>query len=111
MSEGLSTKMSVEKPRADRFIEAMGEGVEQAFQKLAGEILKEGALSAKDKSLIALACSVALRCEHCTKRHLESARRAGAGREEILEAAGVAALVRMGSGLNTAAVLLDEMQE
>jgi AhpD family alkylhydroperoxidase len=103
--------MSDEKPGADRFVESMGEGVEHAFGLLASEILKDGALSSKDKFLIALACSVAVRCEHCTKRHLENARKAGASREQILEAAGVAALVRMGSGLNTAAILLDELQE
>jgi hypothetical protein len=42
---------------------------------------------------------------------LENARKAGASREQILEAAGVAPLVRMGSGLNMAAILLDEQQE
>jgi hypothetical protein len=42
---------------------------------------------------------------------LENDRNAGASREQILEAAGVAALVRMGSGINTAAILLDEQQE
>jgi alkylhydroperoxidase/carboxymuconolactone decarboxylase family protein YurZ len=36
---------------------------------------------------------------------------AGATKEEILEAAAVAGLVRMGSGFNTAAILLDDLDK
>ncbi len=100
--------MAGQKPKTDRFTEALGEGVDFAFKKLASEILKDGALSAKDKSLIALACSVAVKCEHCVKRHKDSALKAGASRQEMLEAAAVAGLVRMGAGFNAAAALLDD---
>lgn len=100
--------MAEEKPRIDRFTEALGEEVDFAFKRLASEILKDGALSMKDKALIALACSVAVKCEHCVKRHKDSARKAGASREEMLEAAAVAGLVRMGSGFNAASFLLDD---
>jgi hypothetical protein len=44
--------MSDEKPGADWFVESMGEGVEHAFGLLASEILKDGALSSKDKFLM-----------------------------------------------------------
>jgi AhpD family alkylhydroperoxidase len=100
--------MAEEKPRTDRFTEALGEEVDSAFKRLASEILKNGALSMKDKALIALACSVAVKCEHCVKRHKDSARKAGASREEMLEAAAVAGLVRMGSGFNAASFLLED---
>ena len=100
--------MDGEKPRADRFAEALGEKVDSAFKSLASNILKEGALSVKDKALIALACSVAVRCEHCVERHKETACNAGASQQEMLEAAAVAGLVRMSSGFNIAAVLLDD---
>ncbi len=100
--------MTQEKPKTDRFTEALGREADLAFKSMASEILKDRALSAKDKALIALACSVAVRCEHCIKRHKETARKAGASKEEMLEAAAVACLVRMGSGFNAAAILLDE---
>jgi AhpD family alkylhydroperoxidase len=100
--------MTREKPRTDRFTEALGEEVDSSFKRLASEILKDGALSMKDKALIALACSVAVKCEHCVKRHKDSASKAGASREEMLEAAAVAGLVRMGSGFNAASFLLDD---
>ncbi|MDD2756087.1 MAG: carboxymuconolactone decarboxylase family protein [Methanothrix sp.] len=79
-----------------------------AFRNLASLIQKDGALTAKDKALIALACSVAVRCERCIQRHKGAARKLGACREEMLEAAAVAGLVRMGSGFNAAAALLDD---
>ena len=100
--------MPVERSRSDKFAESLGADFESAFKNLAFQALKEGALPAKDKALIALAASVAIRCEHCIQRHKEAALKAGARREEMLEAAAVAALVSMGSGLNSAALLLDE---
>jgi len=94
--------------RSARFTQALDKEVDSSFKKLASEILKEGALSVKDKAIIGLACSVAIRCEYCIKFHQQNALSSGAIKDEILEAAAVAALVRMGSGLNAAAVLLDD---
>ncbi|BDZ70065.1 carboxymuconolactone decarboxylase family protein [Methanobacterium petrolearium] len=90
-----------------RFTEAIGEDVDSAFTKLASEILKDGTLSLKEKSLIAVACAIAVKCDNCTKVHQNQALKLGATQEEILEAAAVAGLVRMGSGFNTAYLLLD----
>jgi AhpD family alkylhydroperoxidase len=100
--------MPDQKSRADKFIESLGEDVDFAFKKLAHQILKDGSLSAKDKALIAIACSVAVKCEQCVRRHKSIALSMGASKEEMLEAAAVAGLVRMGSGLNAAYSLLDD---
>jgi len=100
--------MAEQKRTTEEFTQALGEEVDSAFKNLVSLILKDGALTAKDKALIALACSVAVRCERCIQRHKETARKLGACREEILEAAAVAGLVRMGSGFNAAAALLDD---
>jgi AhpD family alkylhydroperoxidase len=97
-----------EKRGANRFTMALGEGVDSAFKKLASEILKDGALSSREKSLIALACAVAVKCNQCTRVHKKQAIKTGATQEEIIEAAAVAGLVRMGSGFNTASELLDD---
>lgn len=97
-----------EKRGANRFTMALGEGVDSAFKKLASEILKDGALSSREKSLIALACAVAVKCDQCTRIHKKQAIKTGATQEEIIEAAAVAGLVRMGSGFNTASELLDD---
>lgn len=103
--------IAVRKARADRFLDSVDAGISSAFRSLASMILGDGALSAREKALIALACSVAIRCEDCTRRHMGQARMLGATREEMIEAAAVASLIRMGSGLNAAAVVLEEMDD
>jgi len=97
-----------EKPRPVRFGEALGTGVNSAFANLRSEIMKDSALSAKDKALIALACAVAISCDTCVKFHKKVAISTGATREEMLEAAAIGGLVRLGSGFATAAILLDD---
>lgn len=97
-----------QKTQPKRFTEALGEDVDSAFTKLASEILKDGALSLKQKSLIAVSCAIAIRCDQCTMVHQKQALKLGATQNEILEAAAVAGLVRMGSGFNTAYLLLDK---
>ncbi len=100
--------MAEQKRATEEFAQALGQEVDFAFRNLASLIQRDEALSAKDKALIALACSVAVRCDRCIQRHKETSNNAGASREEMLEAAAVAGLVRMGSGFNADAALLDE---
>ena len=100
--------MEEQKPRPYKFTESVSEELNDAFQNLAAQIMKDGALSSKEKSTIALACAVALKCEHCVKAHKRSALAAGASMEEILEAAAVAGQVRLGSGFTFASFILDE---
>jgi AhpD family alkylhydroperoxidase len=97
-----------EKPRPYRFTESVSDQLDTAFKNLASEIMKDGALSARDKSLIALACAVAIKCEHCVKAHKENALLAGATMDEIKEAVAVAGQVRLGSGFTFASFVLDD---
>lgn len=99
--------MNKEKLRPYRFTEAVGKDLSKSFENLSSGIMDDGALSSKEKSLIALACAVAVKCEHCVKAHKEKALDAGATMDEILEAAAVAGLVRLGSGFTFASFLLD----
>lgn len=59
----------------------------------------EGALETKVKELIALAISVAVRCDDCIAHHIHDALDAGATREEMIDAIGVAALMGGGPGM------------
>ena len=99
-----------EKSRGLKFAEALGDGISTHFAKLGSEIFKDGALSAKDKAIIAVACAVAVKCEYCAKTQKENALMAGAKEEEILEAAAVAGFVRMGSGFQIACSLLGDAE-
>lgn len=66
------------------------------FFQLHKAVLSDGALSVKTKELIALAISVCLRCEGCIALHMHDVLKAGATREEVADAIGVA--VVMGGG-------------
>jgi AhpD family alkylhydroperoxidase len=53
----------------------------------------ERTLDKKQTELIALAISVAIRCDPCTAAHIEDALKAGASRDEILDAMGIAIMM------------------
>jgi AhpD family alkylhydroperoxidase len=67
-----------------------------AFRGLVKAAGTDGALDHKAKELIALAISVAVRCEGCIVFHSRACLRLGATRAEILDMLGVA--VEMGGG-------------
>lgn len=66
------------------------------FAGLFSKTMAEGVLTIKQKELVAMGIAVAEQCEPCIKLHVQKCLDAGAAREEILEAAGVA--VMMGGG-------------
>jgi AhpD family alkylhydroperoxidase len=59
-------------------------------------LMKEGVLSVREKELIALAIGLAMRCSPCIHLHVQGCLKAGATREQILEAAGVAVMMQGG---------------
>jgi len=71
-------------------------GPMQAFAEMGKAALEPGALDTKTKELMALAISVAVRCDPCVTYHAAAAQKQGATREEIAETMGIA--VYMGAG-------------
>ena len=70
--------------------------VMKSFSALAASGMKAGALDTKTKELIALAISVATRCDDCIAFHAKAAVECGATREEMMETLGMA--IYMGAG-------------
>lgn len=66
------------------------------MEKAAGA---EGALTHKEKELIAIGIAVALRCEDCIVSHVSACFRAGVSRQELAEALGTAIQMSGGPGL------------
>lgn len=60
---------------------------------------RTGTLGAKTRELIALAVAISLRCDGCIAVHVAEAKKAGATKEEIAEALGVAISVNAGAAL------------
>ena len=70
--------------------------VMKAFSTMALSAGAQGALDPKTKELIALAISVAVRCDDCIAFHAKAASQKGATREEVMET--LAMSVYMGAG-------------
>ena len=70
--------------------------VMQAFGGLSAAVMKDGALDAKTKELIALAISITERCDGCINTHARKAVKRGATEAEVGEAIGVAILMTGG---------------
>jgi len=83
---------------SDRMTHAKAEApdIARGFGSMFATIMKEGALTVRDKELIALAIGVAMRCEACIYAHVEKCLKVGATPEQILEAAGVAVVMQGG---------------
>jgi AhpD family alkylhydroperoxidase len=83
------------------------------FEEVEASALQDGALSRKQKELIALGISITQNCFPCVEYHVSAALDCGATREEILEAVAVA--VVLGGGTATwparfAFKVLEELQ-
>ena len=79
-----------------RKLRADAPGVMKAFSGLASSGLAGDGLDTKTKELMALAISVALRCDDCIAFHAQAAAKAGATRQEMTETLGMA--IYMGAG-------------
>lgn len=63
------------------------------------EVFKEGALSAREKSLIALAVSHAVQCPYCIDAYTGDGLQKGITKEEMMEAVHVTAAIKSGAAL------------
>ena len=63
------------------------------FFNLDNNTYKDGALPAETKELLGLVASTVLRCNDCIDYHLEQCAKAGASKEEIVDALNVALVV------------------
>lgn len=70
-----------------------------SFFSYYGEVFKDSALTAKEKSLIALAVSHAVQCVYCIDSYTSDCVTKGYSREQMMEAVHVAAAIRGGATL------------
>ncbi len=63
------------------------------------EVMKEGALTEREKALIALAVAHAIQCPYCIDAYTTTTLEKGADEEQMMEAVQVAAAIRAGSSL------------
>jgi AhpD family alkylhydroperoxidase len=79
----------------------------RGYQTLSAANAKESKLGAKVRELISLAVAVTTHCDGCIVIHTDAALKAGATREEIAEALGVAVAMNAGAALVYSTRVLD----
>lgn len=72
---------------------------------------EDGALPRKIRELIAVAVACTTQCPYCIEVHAKAAKLAGATREELVEAAFLAAALRAGGGATHGAMALKFFDE
>jgi AhpD family alkylhydroperoxidase len=71
----------------------------RGYQTLSAANAKDSKLGAKVRELISLAVAITTHCDGCITIHTDNALKAGASREEIAEALGVAMAMNAGATL------------
>ena len=90
---------------------ALPEVVEDFGRALMPNVLKDGALSTKEKELIALGIAVAKTCDYCIALHVKKCIEAGATKEEMAEACGVAILMGGGPAFTYSTFVLQAIEK
>jgi AhpD family alkylhydroperoxidase len=80
------------------------------FAGLFGKVMKDGAISLKEKEYVALGIAVAQRCTPCIIAHTKKCLEAGATKEQILEAASVAVVMNGGPAYMHIPVVMDTLE-
>ena len=80
------------------------------FMGLFSKVMGEGALSVREKELIALGIGVAEQCEPCIRMHVKKCLEAGATREQITESASVAVMMAGGPAFTHLGMVLETIE-
>lgn len=108
----MSTKEFISKFQGDMVkMKAQAGSAVSGFAGLFGKTMGEGALSVKQKELIALSIAVAKQCEPCILLHVKKCLEAGATGEEMLEGVGVAVMMSGGPGYTHIPMVIDAIEE
>lgn len=80
----------------------------KAFWAFDQAVFSEGALSVRDKQLIAVAVALTTQCPYCIELHTQAAKEAGADEAQLTEAALVSAAIRAGGTVTHATHLFKD---
>ncbi|KSU86038.1 alkylhydroperoxidase [Fictibacillus sp. S7] len=72
---------------------------QQAYENFSRTVMQEGALTKKDKEIIAVAVAHATECPYCIDVHTRNAKTSGASLEELVEAVFVTAALEAGGAV------------
>jgi alkylhydroperoxidase/carboxymuconolactone decarboxylase family protein len=76
-----------------------------------GEVFEEGALTAREKSLIALAVAHTVQCPYCIDAYTNDTLQRGITKEQMMEAIHVAAAIRGGASLVHGVQMMNKVEK
>jgi alkylhydroperoxidase/carboxymuconolactone decarboxylase family protein len=76
-----------------------------------GEVFKAGALSEREKALIALAVAHAVQCPYCIDAYTTDSLKKGADEEQMMEAVHVSAAIKGGAALVHGVQMMNKAKE
>lgn len=88
-----------------------GEDLGKKFFDWYGAVFEEGALTAREKSLIALAVSHAIQCPYCIDAYTKDTIKKGISEEEMMEAVHVSGAIRGGASMVHAVQMMKKADE
>ena len=81
------------------------------FFEYYGDVFKDGALTAREKALIALAVSHSESCPYCIDAYTKDCLKKGADEEQMMEAVHVAAAIKSGVTLVHGVQMMNKVKE
>ncbi|MBC7922963.1 MAG: carboxymuconolactone decarboxylase family protein [Ferruginibacter sp.] len=88
-----------------------GKELADKFFSYYGEVFKDGELSAREKSLIALAVAHAVQCPYCIDAYTVDCTEKGVTEPQMMEAVHVTAAIRGGSSLVHSVQMMNRVKE
>ncbi len=89
------------------FQEEMG----KKFFDYYNEVFKEGALTQREKALIALAVAHTVQCPYCIDAYTSNCLSQGADEQQMMEAVHVAAAIRSGASLVSSVMMMNQVKQ
>ena len=83
----------------------------EKFFEYYGKVFEEGALSAREKSLIALAVAHTIQCPYCIDAYTKDGLQRGIEKEEMMEAVHAAAAIKAGAALVHSVQMMDKYEK
>ena len=92
-------------------VSEFGPGLASKFFDYYGDVFKDGTLTAREKSLIALAVAHAVQCPYCIDAYSCDTLEKGCSEEQMMEAVHVAVAIRGGSSLVHGVQMMNKVKE
>lgn len=87
------------------------EDLGKKFFEYYGEVFKEGALTKREKQLIALAVAHSEACPYCIDAYTSSCLQSGCDEEQMMEAVHVAAAIKSGATLVNSVQMMNQVKK